>query len=232
MTRLSRSGPALWQRSLCRLPGAMFAIALMVESGCLIPQSIDPEDSDAGPHPAPHFVREAIPDYMKATSQLELYRQGPGDLAQSVSTGVCHCQLQLAIPLVEEEDPTITLQVRWFLDYDLADAGTQSPLTAISLPGSFDNPATQRPMNPFFFDPDVVRGNVATGTHVIEAVVADQAGFDDSADAGFPFRTMKPGFGADVYTIVTHVDAEPDPLQQHCPGVAPSPPAERINCKE
>src|ERR1700709_708200 len=103
MTRLSRSSTGTVRRSLSRLPGALFAIALMVESGCLIPQSIDATDADAGPHPAPHIVAEQIPDYMRPPI-LTLDRQDQLDAAES---SACHCELQLNLKQVEEEDPAI-----------------------------------------------------------------------------------------------------------------------------
>lgn len=232
MTGLSRSSAGTPRRSLYGLPGVMFAIALMVEPGCLIPQSIDALDLDAGPHPVPHFVVEAIPDYMRVPV-LALYRQGAGDPAQSTPSGTCHCQLLLALPLVEEQDPTVTLQVRWFLDYDATKQPNPivAPLSpSITLTGSFDNPVTQRKMDPYPFDADA-RGILADGLHVVEAVVADQAGFDDSA-TDLPFRTMKPGYEADVYRFFIQVTVTPDPKQQHCPGVNPTPPSERVNCTQ
>src|ERR1043166_9357969 len=86
-----------------RLASAM--LVYVCAQSCLVPQSVDPQ-GDA-PHPAPHFVVESIPSYLLGV--LQLVRQGSLD-------ATCHCQIQIPPLTVEEDDPTVDLEVRWFVD--------------------------------------------------------------------------------------------------------------------
>jgi hypothetical protein len=222
MTRLSRFSTGTMRRSLSRLPGAMFAIALMVESGCLIPQSIDATDADAGPHPAPHIVIEQIPDYMQ-TPVLILDRQDQLDAAES---SACHCELQLNVNQVEEEDPAVTLQARWFLDYDPQDAGTHAVLPPISdMNGLFDGP-TIRTVPIFHLDADAL-GFTSNGRHIVEVVIADKEGFDNTNGARLPSRSVRAGYESTVYRMVVQVNVT-QAAGQRCSGNLPSV---RVNCK-
>src|SRR5689334_9259557 len=131
--RIHRKLPFSWRV----FRGAALAILSLVlvcpQGGCLVPQTIDPKV--ATPHPPPHFVVETIPAYLLAPV-LTLTRQGAGD---AVQTPPCHCQLEFNGLVVEEQDPTITLEARWFIDYDVTvPSSTRVWLTDV-LQGTFDD---------------------------------------------------------------------------------------------
>jgi hypothetical protein len=193
----------------------MFAIALLVESGCLIPQSID-AIPDAGEHPAPQIVVEQIPDYM-LTPVLNLYSRGPLDVAESAA---CHCYLQMDLKEISEADPTITLEIRWFLDYDPNDPSSQGIHGQFDIGGTFGGD-TLRPVDPFKFDPDLDSA-ITTGLHVVDVVIADQAGFDNTPNALLPNRSPKPGYQTASYRFAVQVNLAQDPAIPRCPNALPS----------
>jgi hypothetical protein len=188
----------------------MLAFTLLMESGCLIPQSIDAIDSDAGPHPAPHFVLGSIRSDLLAPV-LTLNRQGPADATASPP---CLCQLVLDAPDVEEDDPTVTLQSRWFVDYNLSVPSSQVFFSPRDIPGSFTDLATERQVPLFNFDADS-HGIVTNGVHIVELLVGDRDGFDDTSVA-LPNRAMKPGYEAALYRFTVQVNVTQDPNQPHC----------------
>ncbi len=200
--------------------GPRLAITLAVlvcAQGCLVPQSVDPITQV--PHPPPHFVLESIPQNLLAPV-LQLYRQGSQDAA---ATPPCHCELELSIPLVEEDDPTVSLEVRWFIDYDPAVPATVRPWgSPTPLPGSFDTPDTVRAVTqPFDFDADAA-GIVTSGSHTVDVVVGETAGFDDSPTAARPNQTMKSGSEADLYRFFIFVNVQADASRPTCPSELPS----------
>ncbi|HUJ24844.1 MAG TPA: hypothetical protein VLW85_02420 [Myxococcales bacterium] len=178
---------------------------------CLVPQRVD--ELVTSPHPAPHFVVETIPSYLVGV--LQLVRQG--SLDQN-----CHCELQIPPLFVEEDDPTVDLEVRWFIDYNLSVPRTQAPWpgSTFPLPGTFkDATATVRQTNGFNFDADA-DAITSNGIHLLEVVVGETAAFDDSATAALPNRTPKPGFTLAVYRFPINVDVQQD--VPHCPLQLPS----------
>ena len=209
MTRLSRFSSWGASRSLRRLAGAMFAFALMVESGCLLPQSID-AIPDAGA--APHIVVEKLPDYMLFPTTVQYYFQGPADLAESAN---CHCELDLTVNEVEEADPVVPLEARWFLDYDPSNNKTHIPLVgAIPIGGAF-NGSTTRPVPALKFDPGN-DGKITDGPHVLDVVIAARDGFDPSESAPLPGRSVLPGFQSTAYRINVQVTLSPNQALQQC----------------
>ena len=146
-------------------------------------------------------------------------RQGSAD---ATATPPCHCDLELTIPFVEEDDPTVTLQIRWFIDYNPAVPATVRPWQDYSLDGSFDNPSTIRALTQTFdFDADAA-GIVTNGIHIVTAVVGEKTGFDDSPTAARPNRTMKGGFAADEYPFTVNVSVQQDASRPTCPVEKPS----------
>ncbi len=173
---------------------AAVIVCALAATSCLVPQSVDPIAES--PHPPPHFVLESIPPYL-LTPELGLVVQGSADVS-------CHCALELSVPFVEEDDPTITLEARWFVDYDPNVASTERPWgTPQVLEGSFDTTETQRPLNPFVFDAKTL-GFTQNGSHVVEVVVGESTGFDP-ASTTLPNRAMKPGYTAALYRFFVNV---------------------------
>ena len=174
---------------------------------CLVPQSVDPQGDT--PHPAPHFVVESIPSYLLGV--LQLVRQGSLD-------ATCHCQIQIPPLTVEEDDPTIDLEVRWFVDYKLSDPRSQAPWpgSTDTLKGTFDDPTAKvrQFRTGFNFDADT------NGTHLLEVVVGEPAAFDDSATAALPNRTPHAGYTLAVYRFPINVDVTQSVA--NCPQQLPS----------
>jgi hypothetical protein len=199
------------------LRGAALAILTVVlvcpQGGCLVPQSIEPKNTV--PHPPPHFVVEAIPTYLTPPI-LTLDRQGTVDASQ---TPPCHCVLDFGGLVVEEDDPTITLEARWFIDYDVTVPSSLRVWTTDRMDGTFNDPtATQRNLRVFSFDADEVL-ILTSGQHVVEVVVGEVDGFDPSSTTQ-PNRAMKPGYTAALYRFFVDVHVEQIPGQ--CPQTPPS----------
>jgi hypothetical protein len=184
----------------------------MVESGCLLPQAIDAIPQ--APHPAPQIVDELVPPYPPV---ITLYRQGPADASNDPP---CHCDLQLDVGAVREDDPTVSLEARWFVDYDAAVPSTQQIWVQQPLPGSFDTDTTERSITAYQFDA-TAHNIVTSGTHVVEVVIGETAGFDDSSTTT-PHRAMLPGFEPAVFRFTVQVNVSQDPNQPLCPGQLPS----------
>ncbi len=178
-----------------------------------MPQSIEP--IVAAPHPPPHFVVETIPSYLLPPT-LTLIRQGTADAA---ATPPCHCVLDFNGLVVEEDDATVTLEARWFIDYDVTNVPTTRPWYTETLDGNFDDvTAILRALNTFTLDADGV-GIVTSGSHVVEVVVGEKDGFDP-ASTTLPNRGMKPGYTPAVYRFFVDVHVEQVPGQ--CPQAPPS----------
>src|ERR1700687_6085243 len=97
------------------LPLAVSVIGLVcLLEGCLVPQSIDPKET--AQHLPPRIKLDSIPVEL-LPPVLPLFRQGSADLARNPP---CHCWLELRVPQVAIDDPTATLLMKWFVDYDTA----------------------------------------------------------------------------------------------------------------
>jgi len=183
-------------------PGLRLASAVLVlvcAQACLVPQSVDP--IEVSPHPPPHFMLENIPSYL-ISPVLQLDRQG--------SLDTCRCEIEIPTLYVEEDDPTVDLEARWFIDYDPAVQRSeviQRHDTGGPLAGTFNDPTyTKRQLNKFDFDADAY--GVQNGVHVLEVMVGETAGFDDTVSAALPNRTMKAGFTAALYRFVINVNLQ------------------------
>lgn len=197
------------------LKAAVLVCALASQS-CLVPQSVD--SIPDSPHPAPRFVLESIPTYL-LSSQIQLYRQGPKDQS---ATPPCHCKLELAIPLVEEADPTISLEARWFVDYNPNVPRLAAFVHRDSLDGDFNaSGVTIRTIKvPYEFDADAL-GITSSGVHVVDVVLAESAAFDPASTTR-PNRAIKPGYPSDEHRFVINVQVDPDPARLTCPAVLPA----------
>src|SRR6266404_8802729 len=115
---------------------SILGVLVCAQVSCLIPQTVEPIKQ--APHPAPYFVVEQIPSYL-SPPQLTLLRQGLGDAALAPA---CHCQLWFDGLFVHEDDPTITLQAKWFVDYDVTNPSSTRPWAADLMNDTFNNTTT------------------------------------------------------------------------------------------
>lgn len=194
---------------------AVVLVCALANYSCLVPQSVDAIKEAA--HPAPRFVD--IPDYLLAPV-IQLYKQGSSDL--SARPGPCHCKLDLSILTVEVSDPTLSLEMRWFVDYNPAVPRFNNYYHLDPLDGDFNSASTTRTIltPPFAFDADVL-GIVTSGIHVVDVVLAETVAFD-SASTSRPNRAIKPGYPSDEHRFVIDVKVDPDPTRQTCPEGLPS----------
>jgi len=175
---------------------------------------VDPNVESA--HPPPHFVLGSIPSYL-LVPVLQLYRQGSAD--QQAIPFPCHCKLVLSIPSVEEDDPTVTLEARWFVDYDPL-TRLKAPVLTERLDGNFNTSETVRPLRqPLDFETDAL--TITNGVHVVEVVLAEAAAFD-SASTTRPNRAIREGYTSAEHTFVVNVKVDPDSARPRCPDVLPS----------
>ena len=195
----------------------LVALLAAAVSACLVPQSVD--SNDTRQHTVPVIDLASLPPYFMAPTN-PLYKQAQDDRTQQ-----CRCQLQLVIPVVTDDDPTIDLQARWYVDYDLGTPPSQLPAAVpTDLPGSFSQPGLSRGGVAFDIDADAL----APGIHVIELVVAEKQGFaPDNANVILPHRSLLLGFDGTTLKIV--VEVKPSNASQ-CDRNAPlrSPPLIRI----
>jgi len=181
--------------------GVLVALLAVGSSACLVPQSVDP--SETAPHTVPVIDLSSLPPHFMTPSNI-LYKQKQGDKAQG-----CRCQMQFLIPAVNDDDPTVDLEARWYVDYDIGNPQSQAPVFQQDLPGSFSNPGRVRTGVEFDLDADA-RG-LASGKHVVEVVIAERQAFDDSQSATFPRRSLKKDFeGTSLKFLVDVQDSAPN----------------------
>jgi len=191
-------------------------VCALANQSCLVPQSVDPIVE--APHPAPRFVLDLIPDYLLAAPVLQLYRQGTAD---ATHVPPCHCYLELSVPWVEEDDPTVSLEARWFVDYDASVRTSQLVQNSQILPSNFNTTGTLRNLLPFNFDADA-QSIVTDGVHVVEVVLAETAAWDNSPTAPQRNRGVLPGYSSAVYRFFVNVKYGQDASRPQCPAQLPS----------
>ena len=191
-----------------------WGVLVCAQAGCLIPQTVDA--IVATPHAPPQFVPENMPPYL-LPRVLTLFQQGSSDVSASPP---CHCHLEFDGLSVEEPDSTVTLEARWFVDYDPSNIpSTRFVRTPDPVPGNFnDVTQTTRPLPTFSFDAAEV-GIVSSGLHVVEVVVGETTGFDP-ASTTLPNRAMLQGYTAATYKFV--VDLHLEQISGSCPSTPPS----------
>ena len=199
-------------------------------SGCLVLQSVDP--ADTRPHTVPIIDLMNLPPYM-LTPQVAVYLPTQADLAHSPP---CKCILHFEIATIKEEDPTVDLEARWFVDYNLNGTATsQLSIARQTLTGAFNSNPFRGPV---VFDFDPVLLGIAVDPvkepngqlHVIEMVIAEAQGFATDADPQvFPNRSLKPGWDGTTYKIVANVqNSAPGVTQCNRNASLTSPPLQRV----
>ncbi|TMB32581.1 MAG: hypothetical protein E6J61_07280 [Deltaproteobacteria bacterium] len=158
---------------------------------------MEQNDNASRQHTVPIIDLSSLPSYLSSPS-IPVYLQGTDDVGPQ-----CHCHLQLQVPNITDQDPTIDLQARWYVDYDLGTPPSQLPAAVpTDLPGSFSQPGLSRGGVAFDIDADAL----APGIHVIELVVAEKQGFaPDNANVILPHRSLLLGFDGTTLKIVVEV---------------------------
>ena len=201
-------------RTLAMLPGLLAVIALQ---GCLVPQSVDHQNNRVR---FPPRVRIEAIDPKLSGAAIALAHG-------SIDTNAgCSCRLALEVPQIEEEDPTVNLEVRWFVDYDPDRPATQRPAaTSQFLPGSFDTSAVVR-QGPKL-EVDIGALGLTDGIHVVDMVIAEQGGFDDAATT-LPHKAVLTGYESAQQRFVLSVVTDNDkacradsPWKRVCNGSGP-----------
>jgi hypothetical protein len=201
------------KRSTGRKLQALLPALLLPAAACLVPQSVDPESTQG--HVPPRVVVESV-DTRLAGAFIEL-QHGSIDAAAS-----CSCQVLLSVPQIEDDDPTATLEVRWFVDYDPDDPLSQrTAVPSQFLAGSFDSTATVRLGPTLTFDLGAL--SISDGIHVVDMVTAEQGGFDDT-NTTFAHRAVLPGYASATFRFVVSVVTNNDsacrmdsPWERICP---------------
>jgi hypothetical protein len=149
------------------------AVLPLALSACLLPQSVD-QNSNRVPT-VPTIDLNTLPTFLLEPS-IPIYLAGTADVAANPP---CHCILQLVIPVIEDEDPVIDLEARWFVDYDFNGSPQSQQIAAQQvLPGDLSGQqGTIRGPVQFDFEADT-RANDPNRFHVIEMLVAEREGFD------------------------------------------------------
>jgi hypothetical protein len=207
-------GARLAPKSLAGMGVLAIALALAAQ-GCLVPQSVDPVSTR--PHTIPRVDLTALPDYL-LQPVLVLDPQGPSDVT---ATPPCHCRLEVNIPAIIADDPTVDVEVRVFVDYQLS--APRSPVFRVPLPGSFQSTETTRALGALLPPLDALNLG-GTGHHVVELLVAEREGFAPD-EAAPQYRAMREGFEASTFKFVVEVK---DLGQQTCDVGAQSPPVVRV----
>jgi hypothetical protein len=176
---------------------------VLAQVACLVPQSVDPESTR--PHTVPLIDLMQLPDYWY-TPEVTLYRQSPTDQLAN-----CHCELELQIPAIKEPDPTVTLEGRWFVDYDINNLG-QSWVDNPKFVGAFNNVADVRGPVLYAFNADALK--LDAGRHVVEFVIAEQDGWNTDTTVRPHHRSLNAGWDATALRLV--VDVEPGSQVQQC----------------
>jgi hypothetical protein len=179
-------------------------------SSCLVPQSVEPDTTR--PHTVPRVDRSQLPSFFLQPSIL-LYPRGSSDIAAN-----CHCHLQLPNITIIAEDPTVNVEGRWFVDYDISVPRSQAPFRHDTLVGDFITTDTTRQYPSVGIDADAL--GLTTGSHVIQLVLAEQAGFAPP-ETPPPNQAVLPSYESSVFQFVVQVQAEPDPARLTCASVPP-----------
>lgn len=196
------------------------ALALLAE-GCLVPQSVDPIATRA--HTVPRVNLAKLPDYLLEPS-VPLDPQESADLTANPP---CHCRLDVNIPEIIADDPTVDIDVRVFVDYDINIPRSQSPVLTVHLLGTFGSADTTRPLPVFSFDEARLGG---PGFHTVELVLGETAGFAlDTVSP--PHRAMLPDYESSTFKFVLEVQTPPVGTRQSCSDSPPPPsPAQVKSC--
>lgn len=194
------------------------AALFLFAQGCLVPQSVD--ELKTRPHSIPRVNLRGLPNYM-LQPVLTLDPQEQGDLT---SNPPCHCQLEVSIPEILADDPTVDIEVFVYVDYDLNVPASQPPVDRFRLDGSFTLTEPTRHLDNIVLDAAKLRG---PGLHVVELVMGERLGFA-STDVFPPQRAMLPDYESSTFKFVVQV-LQPNTKPQSC-GDPPQPPAQVRKC--
>ena len=194
MTALSRFLPALQAHRAAALSVRRRGLALALLAGlgsCIVPQNVDPINTRV--HPPPRIVIESIPTQQFVPNLVLAH--APDDVG---------CRCEISVPAVAEDDPTVLLQARWFIDYDVRVPASLKQTKTIDLNGSFDFTHTVRAGPTLAVDAERLGGD---GYHTVEVMVAETSGYlaDDDPQAQLPFRTLTPDYSAATYRFFVRV---------------------------
>jgi hypothetical protein len=195
----------------------MPAITLAFAEGCLVPQSVDPIQTR--PHTVPRIDIDNLPPYL-LDPVIPLDPQESADVAASPP---CHCVIQIKdgdLVLIDE-DPSVDVEVRIFIDYDLNNPQSQRTFQTITIPGDFNSTDQNRPLkgdtavNPF-----AASDLGGPGFHVVEMVLAEKGGFaPDSVSP--PHRAVLGDFQSSEFQFVIQVLTPPVGTRQSCSDTPP-----------
>jgi hypothetical protein len=131
------------------------------------------------------------------TPQVVVYLPGSQDASLN-----CHCELELQIAAIKEPDPTVDLEGRWFVDYDVNNL-QQGPVETPLFLGSFNQTNDVRGPVTYAFNPDALK--LSAGTHSIEFVIAERQGYVANITVRPHHRALNPGWDASVLKLVVEV---------------------------
>jgi len=201
--------------------GLLVALLAVASSACLVPQSVDANSSQ---HTVPVIDLSSVPLYAMSPTPIPTYLQTPKDKAEG-----CRCQLKFENFLfVTDPDPTVDLQARWYIDYDVGIPGTQGP-SIVPIPGSFSANGNVRGPISFTFDPDALNltntdADHNNGLHIIEVVIAEAEGFapDTASNVRLPHRSLNKGWDATTLKFVVKVNvSQGDQCDRNTPLLSP-----------
>jgi hypothetical protein len=202
----------------------VLAIAVFVAEGCLVPQSVEPITTR--PHTVPRVDLATLPPFLlEPTISLD-----PQESADATANPPCQCRLDIGILDIIVDDPTVDVEVRVFVDYDVTAARPQPPVLRLPLAGTFNptsTPPTTRSLSVPSFDEARLGG---PGIHVVELVLGETAGF--APDTTPPlYRAMLPDYESSTFKFVVDVLTPPVGTRQSCSDSPPPPsPAQVKSC--
>jgi hypothetical protein len=161
-----------------------------------------------------------LPDYWYLP-QLVVYEPGSQDQFQQ-----CHCELALQIPAIKDPDPTVNLEYRWFIDYDINNV-QQSWAEDLTLPGAFNSTNEVRGPVVFNFNTDAQQLQASTTPHTVDFVIAEQGAFTAVTATQPHHRALNTGFDATALRVVVLVH---DAVGPRCDLVAGVPSATQRIC--
>src|SRR5205814_8832196 len=118
----------------------VLAVVLFLSGGCLVPQSVDPVTTR--PHTVPRVDLANLPRYLLAPF-VPLDPQGPADV---IANPPCQCRLDVTSLVMIVDDPTVDVDVRVFVDYDLNVPQSQLPVLTLHRAGDFNASEPTRPL--------------------------------------------------------------------------------------
>ena len=164
-----------------------------------MPQSVDPRETT--PHTIPRVDLKNLRDYELKPVML-LYPRGSGDV-----TAGCHCVLRIELASIIAENPTVDIEGRLFVDYDVAVPSSQRRLSVgIKDPGDFQS--TKPTRGPFVLTIDADAIGLTQDIHVFELVLAEREGFAVDDNVFPPQRATNPQWESSLFKFVVRV--QPD----------------------